>query len=202
MRECPKCSAKYEGDAKICRTCGGILQECVEPTCSDELPPGVVMACVVPTDDSLPETACTKRHSWTCPRCNQQVPEPFDLCWSCQASRDESAVAVADNQPGNADAAPAEFKHSERPPAELRCARCGSSRVIPGVTICDQGQGSNLRLQVVVCGDPEAVFFKDRLYKKMTADVCGDCGHAELKIEGARELYEHYRRSRLTHPSR
>jgi hypothetical protein len=47
----------------------------------------------------------------------------------------------------------------------------------------------------VVYGDPEALIFKDRVYGRLKADICGDCGHVELRVENPGELYEHYRRT-------
>ena len=64
-----------------------------------------------------------------------------------------------------------------------------------GVTVQDQGEGSNRNLRVVVCGDPSALIFKDRLYGELKANICGDCGHVELRVANPKELYRHYRRS-------
>jgi hypothetical protein len=50
-------------------------------------------------------------------------------------------------------------------------------------------------LQVVVYGNPEALIFKDRLYGRLSADICGDCGHVELRFENPEELYQHYRQA-------
>ena len=30
------------------------------------------------------------------------------------------------------------------------------------------------------------------LYKEILGDVCGECGHVELRVHGAAELYRHY----------
>lgn len=78
---------------------------------------------------------------------------------------------------------------------EYRCLRCGSSKIIPHVRVFDQGQYSNGGLLAVVDADPDALVFKDRLYDEITADICGDCGHVELKAEHPQELYEHLLRS-------
>jgi hypothetical protein len=48
---------------------------------------------------------------------------------------------------------------------------------------------------VVVFGDPGALVFKDRLYGELWADICGDCGHVELRVANPRQLYRHYRKS-------
>jgi hypothetical protein len=56
----------------------------------------------------------------------------------------------------------------------------------PGTTLFDGD------LKVVIYGNPEALIFKNRLYGKLTADICGDCGHVELRVENPEELYDHY----------
>jgi hypothetical protein len=80
--------------------------------------------------------------------------------------------------------------------AKTRCAECGSSKVVRDVTVFDQGDGSDGELHVVVCGDPDALVFKDRYYGVVGADVCGDCGHMELRVRNPQELYRHYLDSR------
>jgi hypothetical protein len=77
-----------------------------------------------------------------------------------------------------------------------QCLRCGSSKMIPNTTILDQGQASDGKLQVLVDACPDALIFKDRRYDQLIADICGDCGHVELKVEHPSELYEHYLRSK------
>ena len=64
-----------------------------------------------------------------------------------------------------------------------------------GVTVSDQGEYSDGRLKVVVFGDPSALVFKDRLYGELRADICGDCGHVELRVANPEELYGHYRKA-------
>ena len=77
----------------------------------------------------------------------------------------------------------------------VRCAACGSSRVIPEVRIYDQGEGSNRRLQLAVDGNPLALVFKDRLWGPLTANVCGDCGYVQVHAQNYRELYDRYEQS-------
>ena len=72
----------------------------------------------------------------------------------------------------------------------------GSSKIIPNATIFDQGQGSDGLLKVIVDGNPDALIFKDRLYSRLAADICGDCGHVELKVDYPGRLYEQYLRSK------
>jgi hypothetical protein len=78
----------------------------------------------------------------------------------------------------------------------LRCAVCGSTKIVPDVLVNDQGQGSRGQLRVVLYGKPDAILFKDARYGALTANICGTCGHVQLHVGNAGELYEHYLESR------
>lgn len=56
-------------------------------------------------------------------------------------------------------------------------------------------QYSDGELKVVVYGNPEALFFKDRLFGEIRADICGSCGHIQFHVANPSELYDHYRDS-------
>jgi hypothetical protein len=83
-------------------------------------------------------------------------------------------------------------------PNPLRCARCGSDKIIPTVSLRDYygdtGTWSNTA-RVGVDGKPDAVVFKDRAYGDVTLDICGACGHADVSVANHEELYEKFRRS-------
>jgi len=72
------------------------------------------------------------------------------------------------------------------------CLACGSAKIIPSLGVLDH---EGLGVKVSVEGNPEAVFFKDRRYGSLVADVCGECGHAQFRVGNYAELYEHYLRS-------
>jgi hypothetical protein len=78
------------------------------------------------------------------------------------------------------------------------CTRCGSTKIVPNVPLLDHygdvGAYSSLA-QVEVHGEPSAWIFKDTAAGKVTADICGDCGHVELAVSNFRELYEKYRQA-------
>ncbi len=74
-----------------------------------------------------------------------------------------------------------------------RCARCGSDKIIPMVGIMDQGQYSDGRLKAhVAYTNPEAWLFKGPVYAKLSATICGECGHTELTAEDPGAVYEAY----------
>lgn len=75
------------------------------------------------------------------------------------------------------------------------CEKCGSNKIIPKMKILDQGQYSDGNTKVVIQGNPEAIFFKERLYGELTADVCGECGHVELKVQNPKDLWQQYQKS-------
>jgi hypothetical protein len=79
---------------------------------------------------------------------------------------------------------------------QLQCAACGSSKIIPDVPVLDRGKSAGRSLEVVVYGDPDALLFKDGHYRQLTADICGECGHAALRVHNPQLLYEHYLASR------
>jgi hypothetical protein len=76
-----------------------------------------------------------------------------------------------------------------------KCEVCGSEKIIPNVRVVDQGQYSDGQLKLVVFGEPDALIFKDKLYGKVAAHVCGECGHIELRVSNPQEMYRKYRAS-------
>lgn len=70
---------------------------------------------------------------------------------------------------------------------------------MPGVPLRDAFGDLGLRSRqanVSVDGEPQAWIFKDSASGKLTLDICGDCGRAELQVSDFRELYEKYQKSR------
>jgi hypothetical protein len=132
-------------------------------------------------------------------QCGQSVPGGFDVCWNCGTSQDGTPdpnfnKVAAEEDPAAWKQAAAE--QAATPGSEQQCRRCGSSKIIPNTPVLDQGQYSDGKLQVAVDGDPQAIIFKDRRYGRLLADICGSCGHVEFRVEHARELYEHFLRSK------
>ena len=222
MRICPKCSKRVSGDSKICRDCGAILEDIPEdsvpgPGVESTTPFGFPSAVkhqepVVEamSESQEPTPPDTEAPPWKCPQCGELVPGTFDICWKCQTTRDGERTEqsepvffpeIVDASRPNVESETAKFLKSlevdqpEVPPSQSACPRCGSSKMMYGVTVQDQGEGSNRNLRVVVCGDPSALIFKDRLYGELKANICGDCGHVELRVANPKELYRHYRRS-------
>jgi hypothetical protein len=128
------------------------------------------------------------------------------MCWNCSCERlgsEESHVeteqdsGLADSPVGQVAerATSLEADQASEPVHTGQCAVCGSTRIIPNTPILDQGQHSSGYLSAAVVGDPKALIFKDYVYGKLTADICGDCGHVSICVDNPGELYEHYLRS-------
>ena len=222
MRICPKCSKRVSGDSKICRDCGAILEDMpdesvpevgVEPATPFGFPPAAEHqrpVVEVISESQEPTPPDTEAPPWKCPQCGELVPGTFDVCWKCQTTKDGEGLEqsepvcfpeVFDASKPDEESETAKFLKSleidqekvARSPSA--CPRCGSSKMMFGVTVQDQGQSSNGDLRVVVCGDPSALIFKDRLYGELKANICGDCGHVELRVANPKELYRHYRKT-------
>jgi hypothetical protein len=103
------------------------------------------------------------------------------------------------DQEAEPDDLPVEAEIVEKPEpgahAADRCPRCGSTKLIRDVTVTDQGQGSDGKLEIVVFGNPGALIFKDRLIGEIRADICGVCGHMEFRVANPGQLYRHYEKA-------
>lgn len=80
-----------------------------------------------------------------------------------------------------------------------KCARCGSEKIIPDVPLLDHIGDFGIRAEqstVRVHGQPDALIMNDTAVGKVSASVCGSCGHAELFVSNARALYEKHAHSR------
>jgi hypothetical protein len=155
--------------------------------------------------------------AWLCPKCGKSVPGNFDICWNCFTTRDGTfdpefaefaAADIAEDQEDDEaelltqeDAEETEFDdHGERASTQREnsscCPRCGSDKIIRDARLRDQGEYSDGTGYIMVYGDPEAMIFKKTRFGKLSADICGQCGHVEFRVENPAELYEHYLKSR------
>lgn len=222
MRICPKCSKRASGDSRICRDCGAILEDMpndsvpetpVEPAgrsgrrlATAHQDPVIPVVSV--TEEPTPPD--TEAPPWKCPQCDELVPGTFDICWKCRTTRDGEGIEQSapvlfpealDTSRSDGESETAKFLNAleddqrEIPTSKAACPRCGSSKMMFGVSVQGQGEGSNQNLRVVVCGDPSALIFKDRLYGELRANICGDCGHVELRVANPKALYRHYRKT-------
>lgn len=83
---------------------------------------------------------------------------------------------------------------------ETNCPKCGSNDVIPDVRILDAfgtGPEAKQSLQVEVHENPGAWLFKGTQRNALRANICGQCGFAELYVKDAHELLDAYRKQRV-----
>jgi len=215
MRKCLKCQLAYQDGSRICRACGAILDEVAdeplavavfeeEAAAADDYDRGepaspfddVVGEPLTPIDlaDAVALQPVPTADEWVCTGCGERVPGAFEVCWNCEAaapgaasSAPESVAAVANVAMSLADGSP---------DVARRCAACGSDKLLTGVTVLDQGESSSGVLKLVIYGQPEAILFKKPLYGELIADVCGACGHVQLRVRNPTELFAHHQRSR------
>src|SRR5690349_18228078 len=80
------------------------------------------------------------------------------------------------------------------------CPRCGSKKVIPdlpiSVSVQTGGGPGGGTADVAVHGAPQAWIFTDTVRGGLTVSVCGECGHAELRVDNYRRLYGKYEQTR------
>jgi hypothetical protein len=73
-----------------------------------------------------------------------------------------------------------------------RCVKCQSDKIIPDLAVVDRS-GHMIQLGVDVFEKPDALAFKGTHSDDFRARVCGACGHVELYLRNAAELYNVYR---------
>jgi hypothetical protein len=78
------------------------------------------------------------------------------------------------------------------------CPRCGSEKVIPDLPLHVEVYtgGGGLYGVAVEKGGGTADVHVGTASGGLTVRVCGECGHAELRAENFRLLYEKYEKSR------
>ncbi len=74
--------------------------------------------------------------------------------------------------------------------ADLACLRCGATNFLP-----DGAVHGYHNLKVDIPTNPAALLLKGIKSKLLYARVCGRCGHAELFIKGASELWDKYQQN-------
>jgi rRNA maturation endonuclease Nob1 len=202
MRRCEKCSLTFPDSAKICRSCGAILDDVVDEPSTLSQSSGYqreqlesIAQQVLSGPDHSPADQSGEQYFWTCSQCSEKVPGSFDICWNCGTDRNgtpgpRSFEAATDSEP-EPGLPPIAIENAASGRTHI-CKLCGSTKVVPNVAVMDQGKYSSGNLQLVVYGSPEAIIFKDSRWGEITADICGECGHVQLRVENAKELYDHY----------
>jgi hypothetical protein len=132
-----------------------------------------------------------------CPNC-QTLNGGFAVRCRCgfDLSTIEAPGLLGDAQAGEAANADVAQEATQDEDNAVRCARCGSHRVVPRARLWTHAEGGG-PLQAYVYADPNAVLFKGTTYATLSAKICADCGAVELQVapHEADGLYEAYRKS-------
>ena len=76
-----------------------------------------------------------------------------------------------------------------------QCGKCGSEVVIPGVHVRDRDRSTlDNSLVAIIDAHPEAMFFRGTQESRLVANICGQCGFAELYAEEPAELVAAYQK--------
>jgi len=215
---CRKCNMEGEFGAKICRACGSILDEGPEAVATGD--DGFQMSWLEPSSEPIEAVAVESvenfaplvtdepplRPDWQCVQCGSIVPGDVDVCFRCVTAQGGIAHEQQTNLQEFLDQVEAEQGPAEPVPeyvneapieavevtGQLACSRCGSYRMMTGVSIEDKGQFDST-LRVRVGNDPLVTFFGGAFRSPIAADICGECGHIELRVTNPRELYRRWK---------
>jgi uncharacterized OB-fold protein len=80
--------------------------------------------------------------------------------------------------------------------SELKCKKCGSSKIIEDARITDFSHGNVEKNPSVYFQKTNRAFFNKHEQGELIAQICGNCGNVELTISNAPALYEAYMRSK------
>ena len=76
------------------------------------------------------------------------------------------------------------------------CYECESEKIIKNANVWETDHSSDKHLHVAIDESPNALFFKDRMYSTVKADVCADCGFIKFYATQPKLLWEAYLRQK------
>ena len=79
-----------------------------------------------------------------------------------------------------------------------QCPVCGATKTIPDVPIRCIRSNDEANLSSHTGTIPVALII-ERLHPELFADICGDCGHVELKVNNPQDLHNQYLQSKRVH---
>lgn len=74
----------------------------------------------------------------------------------------------------------------------MECKKCGSTKIMEDIILSDYvvyGIPKNLSVRLK---KTNRVLFNEYAKTDIISDICGNCGHMELKIANPKELWETY----------
>jgi len=103
---------------------------------------------------------------WTCPHCDSQVDDEYDLCWSCGTGRD-GALPPQDWTP-----VIHAYESIERPDhsRKIDCLRCGRNMTFSGIR----------QFREDLTARSLFALRRDQGQEELEVYACGSCGKIEL----------------------
>jgi hypothetical protein len=144
-----------------------------------------------------------------CRKCSSENSVMTNFCQACGAWLENGPANISHGEyatPPSRDAMHPETGNHEPALSSGRsayqCSKCGSSKGILNRPVGNSGGSSDglttlsfFEFAISIDANPNAMAYKNRMTVRLFADICGECGHAEFKVEYPRELYRHYLQS-------
>jgi hypothetical protein len=189
MRKCPKCSETFDEPLNFCQACGAMLETVVK-----EAP----QSANIEKQGRKPEIASSPAIDKSMPASKRPTTVLKELL-SEAVEELKDCISETKRGIGGANAGDSELtllNLSRYSPAHYRarneCPICGSKKNIPNVPIRCKNSDGNGNLSACVDAAPGAFIIEERLDTELLADICGECGHVELKVQNPQDLYSHY----------
>lgn len=78
----------------------------------------------------------------------------------------------------------------------MECRKCGSTKIMKDTVISDfvdYGASQNLSVRIQ---KTDRAFFNQYAKAEIVSDICGNCGHMELKVANPKELWDAYSKNK------
>lgn len=122
---------------------------------------------------------------WKCPTCGEKHDDAFEVCWNCGTFIDGRRTPNFEREQGPEESRGGSTTSAGPGPS---CSRCGSNNVMQNVEVLDRDHGGTQELSVQVNKNPLALIFRGRTYGTLRAEICSQCGHAELYVADPQQL--------------
>jgi len=135
-------------------------------------------------------TGCDRCDFW--PRLHGGEPGAAEAYAAFMAARGRPVTLV--EEAAAATGAAATTSAAPEASAATRCLRCGSDRIVRGAEVQDMGEHVARPLTVKLGeAHPDAWLFAGEQTVEVHADLCGACGHVELRVADPEAMWEAYR---------
>jgi hypothetical protein len=77
-----------------------------------------------------------------------------------------------------------------------QCRVCGSEEIISNARVMDyDDETGDHDMRILVCGDVDLPAAANRVYAVLKVQICGECGHAEFRVDNPHEVWDKYQAS-------